>query len=588
MARTSNKYRNKKRQNASLYGPLGSKPVAAKAAPHYHKRHSHPNHHHNTHQHPVRAKRQHYSSGRDTRIPVQQVKFSLRLPPLNSRKTSTEYNDMPWYPTTTSTNHEYDYTEKSSVKILQHLSASGLQRLDEELLSFAAYVRLTPTECEARDYVIQHIADTCQRLFSSRNVQIQAFGSYATKQVCTFASDVDLALWGVVPTNEETGGTHTRFSNNDNDLEEEDQKPAAVESINGKEDRVQKWKEALAELDAQEKSDDDIVTQGKQQVTDFDKLMAPVDSSECADGKGDTVPLNDDLSETPTVSEQEVAAAATACAPRDAAASATTSEDTNIEQVGLTSSSTGESLGLSQQPEEENSLFVIDRVGDEIVVQEQEIQLQQLKPEPESESDKHQMPQENPAAQATEADKANVDSSNDLPEGDGSRNAPLDVDTMADGSAAAPLEIDESDSDADSADKLEAYGRRVASTNNRKDHDESDSKEEEEGPFVSLSDSENDDLEVSFVSHASKESVSPPSVGPQGETRKLVLGALKSLGRQLWKSPIIHTVEVRKHARVPIIATGTHLGFEGDIALGGHNGTDTSEYASSQAQRFKR
>ena len=408
MARTSNKYRNKKRQNASLYGPLGSKPVPAKAAPHYHKRHSHPNHHHNTHQHPVRAKRQHYSSGRDTRIPVQQVKFSLRLPPLNSRKTSTEYTEMPWYPTTTSTNHEYDYTEKSSVKILQHLSASGLQRLDEELLSFAAYVRLTPTECEARDYVIQHIADTCQRLFSSRNVQIQAFGSYATKQVCTFASDVDLALWGVVPTNEETGGTHTRFSNNDNDLEEEDQKPAAVENTHGKEDRVQKWKEALAELDAQEKSDDEIIEHAsKQQATDFDKLMAPVDSSECADGKGDTVPMNDNLSEGPTVSEQEVAAAATACAPRDAAASATTSEDTNIEQVAPTSSSTARNLlDCHNNLKKQNSLFVIDRIGDEIVVQEQEIQVQQpLKPEPESESDKQQMPQENPAAQATRLTK---------------------------------------------------------------------------------------------------------------------------------------------------------------------------------------
>jgi hypothetical protein len=77
-------------------------------------------------------------------------------------------------------------------------------------------------------------------------------------------------------------------------------------------------------------------------------------------------------------------------------------------------------------------------------------------------------------------------------------------------------------------------------------------------------------------------------LGPLGENRKLVISALMRLSRALWKSSITHTVEVRKHARVPIITTGTHLGFEGDIAMGGHNGADTSQYASSQAKRFKR
>jgi len=32
----------------------------------------------------------------------------------------------------------------------------------------------------------------------------------------------------------------------------------------------------------------------------------------------------------------------------------------------------------------------------------------------------------------------------------------------------------------------------------------------------------------------------------------------------------------------------TKFGFEGDIAVGGHNGTDTSQFAMSQVERFKR
>ncbi len=78
------------------------------------------------------------------------------------------------------------------------------------------------------------------------------------------------------------------------------------------------------------------------------------------------------------------------------------------------------------------------------------------------------------------------------------------------------------------------------------------------------------------------------SFGPTGQTRTLVIAALRTLSRKLWKSDIVQSVELRRHARVPIIALNTKLGFEGDIALGGHNGTDTSHYASGQASRFQR
>jgi hypothetical protein len=97
-------------------------------------------------------------------------------------------------------------------------------------------------------------------------IRLEAFGSYATPQLCTFAGDVDLALWGVVPV-----ATYTVF-------EDDDRKKAAKQSQQRQdkeelsndvnESRVQKWKEALAELDAMERSDDDIVQQQESSATD--------------------------------------------------------------------------------------------------------------------------------------------------------------------------------------------------------------------------------------------------------------------------------------------------------------------------------
>jgi hypothetical protein len=301
MARTSNKYRTKHRnhQNSSLYGPLKKPspkrvPVkAVAAAHHFHKkRHSQPRDI-NAHSHFLGRKRHDFETTwiitTTAAGAVKQIPFSLRLPPLNTRSSTNSKDMPPWYQTTTTTKYEDGHihtTKKScgssgsggSVSILQHLHSShdGLQRLDEELRLFARYVSLTPVECRARDYVISHIDKTCRDLFSPRRqrrrehdeteheIAVQAFGSYATttKQVCTFASDVDLALWGVVPTTTTTNddenqeGTHTRFVPH-----ETPNIAAAAAALHStypldKEDRVQKWKEALAELDARETSHD--------------------------------------------------------------------------------------------------------------------------------------------------------------------------------------------------------------------------------------------------------------------------------------------------------------------------------------------
>jgi hypothetical protein len=636
----------------------------------------------------------------------------------------------PWYQTTTTTTKFEDghihTTKKSccvgggSVSILQHLHSShdGLQRLDEELRLFARYVSLTPIECRARDYVISHIGNTCRDVFSPRRrrrrehdeIAVQAFGSYATttKQVCTFASDVDLALWGVVPTtttndDENQEGTHTRFVQH-----ETPNIAAAAAALHStpldKEDRVQKWKEALAELDAQETSHDDdderdLVVEHPPSLAaassvatkngDSSGMMMVEVVAAKNDGAADTTRRNDDESvvdhgglsqESPpstivNVSQQRGATTTSTTTPTGANAATTTNDDDDDDDGGattrtevvvvvaktddddtllavtetnaapvveiapavgknlnVTTTTKEQSLTEDDPPppnanEQDSLLFVIDRVGDEAAAaaapdavvpepdthQSEPFQLPEQTRESKPNKPEAQLKSTKQQATTTTVVENETHSKSSFAEGSDGAHAPSvdDVDAqqvvLADddgGSAAAAPLLEQfhhdgsGESDADSADKLlESYASRVAT---RHCNDNDDDSDEQEGPFVSLSDSEqDDDFQVSFVvsqraappvssSTTTAASSSSVMVGPQGETRKLVLGALKRLGRQLWKSPVIHTVEVRKHARVPIIATGTHLGFESDIALGGHNGTDTSQYASTQAQRFKR
>ncbi|OEU22309.1 hypothetical protein FRACYDRAFT_232464 [Fragilariopsis cylindrus CCMP1102] len=91
-------------------------------------------------------------------------------------------------------------------------------------------------------------------------------------------------------------------------------------------------------------------------------------------------------------------------------------------------------------------------------------------------------------------------------------------------------------------------------------------------------------MEVSFVIEADKHG-GKKKIGPSGRTRTLVVNSLYKLTRPLRQHAKL--MNVRRKARVPIINMVTHFGFECDIAIGGHNGADTSSYASNQMSRFK-
>ena len=95
-------------------------------------------------------------------------------------------------------------------------------------------------------------------------------------------------------------------------------------------------------------------------------------------------------------------------------------------------------------------------------------------------------------------------------------------------------------------------------------------------------------MELSVTTNNNNTQAAAAVVGPRGKTRTRVVSTLLRLTRQLrMSSHYVHTIECRTKARVPIINCSTRMGFEGDIAIGGHNGVDTSMYARAQSARYR-
>ena len=342
--------------------------------------------------------------------------------------------------------------------------------LDQELDAFASYVRLVDDEKAAREHIIQHVTDLAGTLFGN-SLQIQCFGSFATPAIATFASDVDLAMWGVVPL--ATTSSHIRFQEKNNQN---------MREANQRESRISKWREAFTELDKAQQGKE--LAESAKQVEESSHTKEDVVSTKSQ--RRYNSPLG------PFVLDRQGAA-----------------------ELGA-----DEEEIVSLLEREENNLFQLDTEGYE------------------------------DSLEGTKKNPIKVDENNE------------------------PIEVT-SESDDDSADKLEALLNPNGHVGNRS----------QEMPSIPCEDDQNDDLEVSFVTNPPSSMMNGPEM--DGETRRQVIMSLRSLGRALWKSPVMTKVEVRHRAKVPIVTTDTKLGFEADVAVGGHNGTDTSQFAAAQVKKYR-
>jgi hypothetical protein len=149
-------------------------------------------------------------------------------------------------------------------------------------------------------------------------------------------------------------------------------------------------------------------------------------------------------------------------------------------------------------PKEEDLLFVIDQIGNNVP---EPFEIGKQLPEAEKqETQQESTKQQQPDQVETEIQfKSFAEQS-----ARAASQVDVNAQVVADGSAAAPLEMDDesgkSNADDSANTKLESYANQVATRQCNDNHD--DDSDEQGGPFVSLSDLEqdDDDFQVSFVS----------------------------------------------------------------------------------------
>ena len=567
--------------------------------------------------------------------------------------------------------------EKTPALPTTGISEEALCRLDAELNAFANYVRLSSVEADARSYMVNHVRDLAMEIFGngknggtmvnsagrkrrrrldtwsdhegdeddmkrkdSNNddgededgIRVVCFGSFAAPEVCTFLSDVDLALWGVVPPPDPLdgggGGTHTRFGHDDEDSVDDEapkmsqsalqrtmdaleaaQTARGTEKSNSvpqdKEERLQRWRDALAAGDAS---------------NDF-PAIDEVGDGQPASGNGmEGLFMIDREGEFDDTGAKDTANA-------EAFAEAKTSGDNSQqeEKKEEVMSPSKEKVEVNEA-RGSNFLFVVDREGAKEFGHDEEV----------AESSTDKISGEAPAGK--QEDSKDVIKTSTASAEDGANTA---IDLTAspgadkrDSQQKEVVEINDDDDDDDDestnrddasvsdddddADKMEGFrqdrqrdeasaiedGKQqyvvdLLSDSSNSDDDSDDAVQDRMRQFIAADlgriedDDEDDDVEVSLVvpgggaTSAAKSQQARPSIGPTGKTKEKVVTALKRLGKKLWASKLTDTVEVRRHAKVPIVTCSTRLGFDGDVAIAGHSGADTSKFASSQVSRYE-
>lgn len=511
-----------------------------------------------------------------------------------------------------------------------------LQALDDELMAFHAYVQLTDVEQEARQNFVAHVQQLARDLFSSSvpsprissTIECQVFGSFAALDICSFRSDVDVALWGVVG----GGPVPPRGATRRRDDESDPSRPGRVllqardicnksqphNNINNSvvQEAATPTQTIMPELDVAltaKRSNTTAAaaaTATAQRRLKWQLALAAID-----DANANT---NGHHGDNETSDQSEVRDAAPVeydCAKPLGQSDATKSIPfTNVSTMAMAVLPPVTTSDVAI--DDEAAFFFIDRKGDTDATF---LTMLEHDTNENENGRKVDILDNTVATENGESAHCEVESRSEtiavfpgLPL--------LKVDSFQDGDKSLTLvtssgdEIDDADDDesGDDADPLESLlceVTRQARLTNTDFITTKDAVEKlNEIAFDSGSAASSDDdtilddnldscsvdsssaMNVSFVAgplSAHRGRNAAQSAGPQGRVRDAVIRALASMKNKLNKSKLTRKALLIK-ARVPIIKIDTCFGFEADIAIGGQTGTDTSLYAVTQIEKYQR
>jgi len=134
-------------------------------------------------------------------------KFQLRLPSVkgpNGQPTSPQYKDVAWFehfdqysPTQTDETTATTTVRSPSNTTLctDFFPTESVNQLSQELQAFAGYVRLQPTEHDARQFMIQFITNLAGSTFSGTDVHLQVFGLLPSVLIVLMSIWLSGVLW---------------------------------------------------------------------------------------------------------------------------------------------------------------------------------------------------------------------------------------------------------------------------------------------------------------------------------------------------------------------------------------------------------
>lgn len=502
------------------------------------------------------------------------------------------------------------------------LPVASLENLNAELQRFSEYVRLNEAEITSRLSVVELIQNHCRQIFGVSAESCKVFGSFACLPVCIFISDVDMAIHDVVQTprliSEQTvievhdsDSEEERKDDDDNDNDDnlatpkpsnkrmKTETPASHPSLK-RQERILAWKKALDA--AEEDKKQQLGGTREHEVKEVTNKLAPVNSpakeviQHSSDSTSNSTPVHlyAPLRVELTVSKPLPATAVPddngfplfvidreGCPDPNTMRSCTKLSDTDTPTV--TDSSKESSIPSDDDEKKDEDVVVTINAHTGTHLDSVNSSIRDIKCLKDSDDEEKQTEPHDDNSDEDSADVLAVLKTRPMQNPSVAAIVPYSV--RASLNQVINIESDDDDDDDDESEQEEELiltetrprSRSIISLCSATTCSDTEEKEWDDSG-----------MEVSFVSSSlsAQKLTMPPSL--DDETRGKVIRALNSLSRRLRANTLTNNIHVRKKAKVPIINMVTRFGYECDIAIGGHNGTDTSSFASCQCRKYQR